>query len=130
MPIHVLYRDKLRSLENERKGNYTKATDQHNSEPWLADTGATWHCTNNRPFEIVSTLQNDKILKEWQPEENSPEWQEMNHKPVPMQSTNDPTETMSKASIYRAICGSLLWISRCTRGDISWITSELCRHMK
>jgi hypothetical protein len=76
---------------------------------------------------IVSTpaAPGDKLLKSWMPEKGSDEYVKMNRK----RGDSDDVDSWSLATTYRGIVGSLLWISRCTRPDISWITSQLSRLM-
>lgn len=72
------------------------------------------------PIASTPAISGDKMLKEWIPTEGSAEDQEM---------TRAKGGALSKASIYRGIVGSLLWLSRCTRPDISYQVSQLSRHL-
>ena len=75
----------------------------------------------------------DKLLKEWQPKEGSDEHKRMIWAPAKRRrstSVNIPVHEMSLQTAYRSIVGNLLWIARCTRPDIMWITSELTRFMQ
>ena len=77
-------------------------------------------------------LLRDQLLKEWQPKEGSDEHKRMIWAPSKRRprGVNIPVSKMSYQTMYRSIVGNLLWIARCTRPDIMWITSELTRFMQ
>lgn len=79
------------------------------------------HGVQHMSYPKTPLASHDKILKSWCPQENSAEHREMNRV--------DPATGTSKATSYRSIVGGLLWIARCTRPDIMFATTQLCKYL-
>ena len=79
------------------------------------------HGVQNLPYAKTPLMGGDKILSSWCPKENTDEYWYMH--------TFDHKTGNSRATTYRSIVGGLLWVARCTRPDIMFAVSQLCKYL-